>query len=80
MERHTEIDGSNKDGLIRLSFENPNPQRAAEIANGYVDQFRTLSQQLAISEASQRRLIFEEQLEKTNKDLANAEEALKTRN
>lgn len=78
LERHTEIDGSNKDGLIRLSFENPNPQRAAEIANGYVDQFRTLSQQLAISEASQRRLIFEGQLEKTNKDLANAEEALKT--
>jgi tyrosine-protein kinase Etk/Wzc len=77
LERHTEIDGSNKDGLIRLSFESRDPNRAAEVANGYVEQFRTLSQHLAISEASQRRVIFEQQLEKTNKDLANAEEALK---
>ncbi|MFZ0743909.1 MAG: Wzz/FepE/Etk N-terminal domain-containing protein [Terracidiphilus sp.] len=77
LERHTEIEGSSKDGLIRLSFENPNPSRAAAIANGYVDEFRTLSQHLAISEASQRRLVFQQQLDKTNKDLANAEEALK---
>jgi len=77
LEHHTEINGSTKDGLIRLSFEGKSPERAAAIANGYVDQFRDLSQHLAITEAAQRRVIFEQQLAKTNTDLANAEEALK---
>jgi uncharacterized protein involved in exopolysaccharide biosynthesis len=77
LERHAEIEGSTKDGLIRVSIENPDPQRAAQIANGYVDQFRTLSQHLAITEASQRRVIFDQQLEKTKNDLSNAEESLK---
>lgn len=77
LERHTEINGSTKDGLIRLSFESKTPARAAAIANGYVEQFRELSQNLAITEAAQRRVIFEQQLAKTNNDLANAEEALK---
>ena len=77
MEKHTKIDGSSKDGLIRLTFSDRNPNRAAEIANGYMQQFRSLSQHLAITEASQRRVIFENQLEKTKTDLANADEALK---
>ena len=77
LEKHAKIDGSTKDGLIRLNFEDRNPNRAAEIANGYVDQFRTLSQHLAITEASQRRMIFEAQLEKTKTDLENADEAMK---
>lgn len=77
LEKHAQIDGSTKDGLIRLNFDDRNPNRAAEIANGYVDQFRTLSQHLAITEASQRRVVFESQLEKTKTDLENADEALK---
>ena len=77
LEKHAKIDGTTKDGLIRLSFEDRNPNRAAEIANGYVDQFRTLSQHLAITEASQRRVVFEAQLEKTKTQLENADEAMK---
>jgi uncharacterized protein involved in exopolysaccharide biosynthesis len=73
----TTIDGSKKDGLIRLSFEDHNPARAAEIANGYIEILRSLSQHLAITEAAQRRVIFEQQLEKTKSDLAASEEALK---
>lgn len=71
------VNGSGKDGLIRISVEDPNPARAAELANGYVEQFRLLTEHLAISEASQRRLFFERQLEQTKDNLANAEEALK---
>jgi len=77
LEWYTTIDGSKKDGLIRLSFEDRNPARAAEIANGYIEILRTLSQNLAITEAAQRRVIFQQQLEKTKNDLANSEEALK---
>jgi tyrosine-protein kinase Etk/Wzc len=74
---HAGADGSGKDGLIRVSVEDHDPRRAAELANGYVEQFRELSQHLAITEASQRRLFFERELEQAKNNLANAEEALK---
>jgi tyrosine-protein kinase Etk/Wzc len=77
LENHTKIDGATKDGLIRLSFTDRDPNRSAEVANGYVEQFKSLSQHLAITEASQRRVVFENQLEKTKVDLENADEALK---
>jgi tyrosine-protein kinase Etk/Wzc len=77
LEKYATVDGSGKDGLIRISVEDRDPNRAAELANGYVDQFRKLSEHLAITEASQRRLFFEQQLQQAKDNLANAEEALK---
>ena len=76
-EHHTTVDGGGKDGLIRISIDDRDPNRAAELANGYVDQFRKLSEHLAITEASQRRLFFEQQLAQAKENLANSEEALK---
>ncbi|HEY2469948.1 MAG TPA: Wzz/FepE/Etk N-terminal domain-containing protein [Terracidiphilus sp.] len=77
LERHVTVDGSSKDGLIHISVEARDPNHAAELANNYVDQFRRLSEHLAITEASQRRLFFEQQLEQAKNNLANAEESLK---
>ena len=76
-ERYADVDGDAKDGLIHISVEDRDPQRAALLANTYVEQFQELSQHLAISEASQRRLFFEKQLEQAKDNLATAEEALK---
>lgn len=76
-ERHTSINGSGKDGLIHISIEDHDPRRASELANGYIDEFRNLSQHLAITEASQRRLFFDQELARAKDNLANAEEALK---
>lgn len=76
-EDHTIVDGNGKDTMIHISVVDHDPRRAAEIANGYVDQFRILSQHLAITEASQRRLFFEQELEKAKNNLADAEEAMK---
>jgi tyrosine-protein kinase Etk/Wzc len=76
-EDRTMLDGSGKDNLIHIAVEDHDPRRAAELANGYVEQFRELSQHLAITEASQRRLFFEQELEQAKNNLANAEEALK---
>jgi tyrosine-protein kinase Etk/Wzc len=75
---HATIDGGSKDGLIHISIEDSNPTRAAELANGYVDQFQKLSGHLAITEAAQRRLFFQQQLEQAKNDLARAEEDLKS--
>jgi tyrosine-protein kinase Etk/Wzc len=76
-ERYAIVDGSGKDGLIHISVEDRDPRRAADLANGYVDQFRDLSQNLAITEAGQRRMFFEQQLKQANQNLGDAEEALK---
>jgi uncharacterized protein involved in exopolysaccharide biosynthesis len=76
-EKRFEVDGNGKDGLIHISVDDGNPQRAAEMANGYVGQFRDLSQSLAITEAARRRVFFEQQLLQAKDNLTNAEEALK---
>jgi uncharacterized protein involved in exopolysaccharide biosynthesis len=76
-ESHTSVDLGAKDGLLRISASDSDPNEAAAIANGYVDQFRHLSDHLAISEASQRRAFFEQQLLEAKSNLATAEEALK---
>jgi uncharacterized protein involved in exopolysaccharide biosynthesis len=77
LEKRAVIDGSGKDGLIRVTIEDRDKERAAELANGYVEQFRSLSENLAITEASQRRLFFEKELQQAKNNLAGAEEALK---
>jgi uncharacterized protein involved in exopolysaccharide biosynthesis len=77
LERHSVLDGSNKDTLIHLSVQDRDPNRAAEIANGWIEEFKKLSGNLAITEAAQRRVFFEDQLKQTKEELGRAEEALK---
>jgi len=76
--KHTEIDSGQKDGLIRISVTDTNAARAAQMANDYVADYRKLSDGLAVSEASRRRLFFEQELAKESDKLADAEEALAT--
>ena len=64
-EHYATVDGSGKDQLIQNTVEDRDPNRAADLANGYVDQFRALSQHLAITEAGQRRVFFEKQLQQS---------------
>ena len=63
LESRTTVVAGAKDGLIRISAEDSDPKRAAEMANGYVEEFRKLSVSLAITEAARRRLFFEKQLQ-----------------
>jgi uncharacterized protein involved in exopolysaccharide biosynthesis len=66
-----------KDGLITLDFESKDKKLVAEVANAYVDELLSLTKTLAITEAAKRRLFFEQQLQATKDNLANAEAALK---
>jgi uncharacterized protein involved in exopolysaccharide biosynthesis len=75
-EHHATVDGSGKDGLIHIAVDARNPDRAVQLANGYVDEYRKLSQNLALTEAEQRALFFQRQLEQCKNNLASAEVAL----
>lgn len=68
---------SGKDGLITIEVEDEDRKKVASIANGYVEELYGLSKVLAITEASQRRMFFERQLEMAKDNLANAEVKLK---
>ncbi|PYX31859.1 MAG: chain length determinant family protein [Acidobacteria bacterium] len=77
LENRTNAVAGTKDGLIRISVEDRDPRRAAELANGYVEEFRKLSATLAITEAARRRLFFEQQLQEAKDNLSSAEEAMR---
>lgn len=76
-EHYSTVNGNGKDRLIHISVEDRDPRRAADLANGYVAQFRKLTEHLAITEAAQRSVFFAGQLKQANQKLEDAEEAFK---
>lgn len=66
-----------KDGLIRITVTDRDPRFAAQLTNAYVDEFRKHSDSLMLTEASQRRAFFQQQLLEADANLTKAEEAMK---
>lgn len=68
---------SGKEGFITIEVSDKSPVKAAEIANAYVKALDRLNQNLGISDSSQQRVFFDQQLLKEKEALADAEVALK---
>lgn len=66
-----------KDNLITVTVDDGDKNRSAQLANAYVDELSKLTRVFAVTEASQRRLFFERQLEQAKDKLAAAEVQLK---
>ena len=66
-----------KDGVIRVTVDGPTPEKAAELTDAYVEEFQKLASTIAVTEAAQRRLFFDRQLEDAKNHLADAEQDLK---
>jgi len=66
-----------KEGMVTLEFDDKDAKRAADIANGYIDELDSLVRTLAVTEASRRRLFFEKQLKDTREHLETSELAMK---
>lgn len=65
------------EGLITISVTDRDPKRAAALANAYVDGLHSLNEHLAISEAAQRRLFYQQKLDAEREDLSRADLALR---
>jgi uncharacterized protein involved in exopolysaccharide biosynthesis len=65
-----------RDGLITIEVDDTVPQRAADIANRYVDELRRLTREIALTEAQQRRAFFEGHLKLTRERLVQAQASL----
>lgn len=66
-----------KDSILTLSVDDHDPQRAADLANAFIEELDQLSRHLNLTEASRQRTFLEGRLVEVNSDLANAEDALR---
>lgn len=66
-----------KSGIISIQVEDKDPKMAADIANAFVDELRDYNKKLALTEASQKRFFFEEQLKDVKDALIKSEESMK---
>lgn len=75
---NVQVSVGKKDGLITVAVEDESAKRAADMANRYVDELRRMTSMLALTEAQQRRVFFEQQLKETQERLAQAQSALQS--
>lgn len=76
LQERVRVVAGKKDGLITVDVEDHDPQRAAAMANAFLEELKKLSNGLALTEAQQRRQFFERQLEQTRDQLSVAQQKL----
>lgn len=64
---------SEKNGFIAVAVTDKDKKRVAAIANAYTEELKKITKTLAVSEASQRRLFYEDQLRQAKDTLLAAE-------
>lgn len=67
-----------KSGLITIEADDKDPEFAAKLANAHVEELRNLMGRLAITDAQQRRVFFEQAIAKNQTELAEAEANFRT--
>ena len=72
LKSHTKI-VVGKDSIVVITVKEGDPKLAADLANAYLAALHKLSDRIAFTEAGQKRLFFEQQLEKEKDLLADAE-------
>ncbi|HUI83283.1 MAG TPA: GNVR domain-containing protein [Candidatus Binatia bacterium] len=76
LEKRSDISAGDE-GLISVSVSDRDRDRAAQLANAYIDELHSLNAGMAITEAAHRRLFYEQKLAAEREDLAQAELSLK---
>jgi uncharacterized protein involved in exopolysaccharide biosynthesis len=76
LDAKTTISEDRKSGIISISVTDHSSQRAAAIANAYVDELNSLVAQLSTSAAHRERVFLEDRLTVVKSDLDNAVNAL----
>lgn len=69
-----------RDGLIRIEVDDHDARLSADLANAFVGELSNLLDKLAVTEAQQRRLFFQRELERAKENLVKSEKALRSAN
>ena len=62
-----------KDGVITVEVSDHDPKRAADMANAFVEELAKMMQNFALTDASQKRAFFEQQMKQAKNTLTDAE-------
>ncbi|MBQ3447297.1 MAG: hypothetical protein IJG37_06625 [Synergistaceae bacterium] len=65
-----------KSGIISVAYQDKDPQRAADIANAFVEQLQIKMREMSFLDAQEKRTFFENQLVQAQQQLADAENAM----
>lgn len=76
LDENTSISENLKSGIISISVTDHNPQRAASIANAYVDELNSLVSELSTSSAHRERVFLEQRLQVVKRELDDASNQL----
>jgi tyrosine-protein kinase Etk/Wzc len=74
--KYVRVTSEKKSGVITVEVDDEDPKMAAELANAYPAELTKVMGRLAVSEAAQRRLFYEQQLKDTKERLIKAEQDL----
>jgi tyrosine-protein kinase Etk/Wzc len=77
LDASTVVTADVKSSIVTVEVTDKSPGRARDLANAYMDELRQTNGRLALSQSSQRRLFFEQQLSREKDDLEAAEVDLK---
>jgi tyrosine-protein kinase Etk/Wzc len=74
---YVRVGSEKKSGVITVEVDDKDPKFAAELANAHASEITKLLSRLAVSEAQQRRVFFEQQLNTAKENLIQAEQMLR---
>jgi len=66
-----------KDGIVSITVEDRIPEKAAELANAFVEELDRINRELVTSSSRRMRIFVEERLEETKEKLTETEDTLK---
>jgi uncharacterized protein involved in exopolysaccharide biosynthesis len=78
LEGQVKFAGSPKEGIITISASDKDPERAAKLANAFVDELGKASVRLNITKAGGEKAFLEKRLVTVKEDLRKAEEEMRT--
>ena len=77
LNEHVNVEFNSESGILSLSIEDVDPQRAADIANTYVEELKKMNIRFNLASAGRERSFLEKRLSVIKKDLVAGEDALK---
>lgn len=75
-EKRLKAETDSKSGIVSISVQDEDPQRAADMANTFVNELKKLFQSVAVTDSTKTRIFFEQELQKAHEKLSQAEEDL----
>lgn len=77
LEDTLKVEVDSKSGIITVSVEDKDPERAANMANAFIEELRKLLDRIAVTDSGKRRIFFEDQLKKAHEKLTRSEDEIK---